>query len=129
MKKEILRKKQEEQEQAYQYLKANTNLFAKPKPKEDPVTEKYVFSPKPIPWFIAETNMLQQINHEKNMRKKALTAETKKKMLKYWKDLPHAIRDTYDISDNLIPGYDETSIPKAKVIKVREVPDFKELHR
>ena len=120
LKKQVFRKQQEEHHHTYQYLKANTNLFAKKeKPKEDPVKEKYVFSPKPIPWFVAETNMLTQINHEKNMRKKALTAQAKKKMHNYWKDLPNAIRDTYDISDNLIPGYDQISVDKTKPIKVK----------
>lgn len=60
-------KKKEKQSQVYQYLKANTNLFAAKEQhlKTEPSQQPYKFTHKPIPWHIVDTNLLHAINEQK----------------------------------------------------------------
>ena len=42
--------------------------------------------------------MLDKINHDKELRRKTIKTEAKKNMLKHWKDLPNAVRDTSEFT-------------------------------
>ena len=67
LKRQLLRKKNEEENQIYQYLKTNTQLYNNKKEKQrtEPERKTYEFTSKPIPWFVGQVHMLDKINHEK----------------------------------------------------------------
>jgi hypothetical protein len=125
-----LAKKQAEENKIYQYLKTNTLLFTQ---KEKPPQEEkrtYHFSPKSIPWYIGEVYMLERINQQKELRRKALNIEAKKNMLKQWKDLPDAVRNTNIFSTEEIFNEDVHSNKQRQPhFKAKEVPDFKSLQK
>lgn len=85
-------KKQEEETKIYQYLKTNTLLFTKkeaPKYDNQYQHQSYSFIPKPIPWHLADTDMLAKIDENKKLRRKKIATEAKIKMLREWKKLPN----------------------------------------
>lgn len=78
--------------------------------------------PKPIPWHLADTEMLDKINQKKTLRRKKIATENKMRMFKEWKTLPNAAQEFSEPSDSFIPESEE--IEKEKKSKVKEVSKF-----
>lgn len=57
------------------------------------VNHSYHYAAKPIPWHLADTDMLDKINEKKKLRRKKMTTDAKIKILKEWKDLPDVARE------------------------------------
>ena len=74
--------------------------------------------------------MLDKINEQKKLRRRALNTECKKKMLKNWKDLPNIARYSEDFTEECIPSVDLDQTQKEREpIKVKDIPNFKELQK